>query len=232
MTLSHSPSIVKDGMVIYLDAANIKSYPGSGTTWYDLSGKGYNATLSNNPVLSNGMFQMRSANGSCASALFNEGVLKSTNESGSWSIEVLFKYVSAPSSDEAFVAGRIGCHGGIYITASGTLRYEIKTNQCWTGHSSVSAGTLVANNFYHAVMTYSNGTTYGYLNGQYINSSSIDLATYDLNTYSNDFCIGGWTNTTMYRTNTDISIVRCYDKSLSSSEIKQNFNSLRGRYGI
>jgi hypothetical protein len=47
MGLGHSPSIVRDGLVLYLDAANPKSYPGSGTTWFDLMG-------SNNGTFING----------------------------------------------------------------------------------------------------------------------------------------------------------------------------------
>lgn len=45
MGLAHSPSIVTNGLVLCLDAANVKSYPGSGTTWFDLSGKGAHGTL-------------------------------------------------------------------------------------------------------------------------------------------------------------------------------------------
>ncbi len=47
MSLHHSPRIVTDGLVLYLDAANPKSYPGTGTSWYDLSGNGNNGTLVN-----------------------------------------------------------------------------------------------------------------------------------------------------------------------------------------
>ena len=47
MALAHSPKIVTDGLVLCLDAGNPKSYPGSGTTWTDLSGQGNNGTLVN-----------------------------------------------------------------------------------------------------------------------------------------------------------------------------------------
>jgi hypothetical protein len=47
MALAHSPKIVTDGLVLCLDAGNPKSYPGSGTTWTDLSGNGNNGTLVN-----------------------------------------------------------------------------------------------------------------------------------------------------------------------------------------
>jgi hypothetical protein len=47
LALSHSPQISLNGLVLCLDAANSKSYPGSGTTWTDLSGRGNNGTLVN-----------------------------------------------------------------------------------------------------------------------------------------------------------------------------------------
>ena len=52
MALAHSPRIVRDGLAFYLDAANTKSYPGSGTTWTDISGKGNDGTLTNGPTFS------------------------------------------------------------------------------------------------------------------------------------------------------------------------------------
>lgn len=54
MAYFHSPRIVTDGLVSALDAANTKSYPGSGTVWNDLSGNGNNGTLVNVPTFSSG----------------------------------------------------------------------------------------------------------------------------------------------------------------------------------
>jgi len=52
MGLYHSPSIVMNGLVLCLDAGNTKSYPGSGTTWIDLSGNSNTGTLTNGPTYS------------------------------------------------------------------------------------------------------------------------------------------------------------------------------------
>ena len=52
MATSYSPSIVTDGLVLALDAANSLSYPGTGTTLYDLSGNNYNFTLQGNAAYS------------------------------------------------------------------------------------------------------------------------------------------------------------------------------------
>ena len=48
--LAHGPSIITQGLVLALDAADRNSYPGSGTTWTDLSGNGNTGTLTNGPT--------------------------------------------------------------------------------------------------------------------------------------------------------------------------------------
>ena len=53
MSAYSGPEIANDGLVLALDAANPRSYPGSGTTWTDLSGNGNNGTLVNVPTYSN-----------------------------------------------------------------------------------------------------------------------------------------------------------------------------------
>ena len=54
MSLSHLPKIVTNGLVLCLDASDIKSYPKSGTTWFDRSGNGNNGTLVNGVGYSSG----------------------------------------------------------------------------------------------------------------------------------------------------------------------------------
>ena len=52
MSIAGGPDIVENGLVLHLDAADSNSYPGSGTVWTDLSGNGYNGTLTNGPTFS------------------------------------------------------------------------------------------------------------------------------------------------------------------------------------
>ena len=54
MSTRYNPSIVRDNLVLYLDAANTKSYPGSGTTWTDISRKGTDGTLTNGATFNSG----------------------------------------------------------------------------------------------------------------------------------------------------------------------------------
>ena len=50
MGCSSGPDIIQDGLVLCVDASNSRSYPGTGTTWYDLSKNKYNGTLINTPT--------------------------------------------------------------------------------------------------------------------------------------------------------------------------------------
>ena len=61
MGFHRGPNIVRDGLVLALDAASYRSYPGSGTTWYDLSGNNFDFTLDGSgiPWQSNGYFSLQ-----------------------------------------------------------------------------------------------------------------------------------------------------------------------------
>lgn len=64
MGIAYNTSIVRDGLVMHVDAANVKSYSGSGTTWSDLSGNGNHGTLVNGPTFNssnNGIFSVDGA---------------------------------------------------------------------------------------------------------------------------------------------------------------------------
>ena len=52
MSTRYNPSIVRDNLTLYVDAANTKSYSGSGTTWTDISSKNHDGTLTNGPTFS------------------------------------------------------------------------------------------------------------------------------------------------------------------------------------
>jgi len=63
MAFSHSPSIVTSGLQLCLDAANPNSYPGTGATWYDLSGNNFDYDIINSPTYSNNSFTLNETQG-------------------------------------------------------------------------------------------------------------------------------------------------------------------------
>jgi hypothetical protein len=232
MAISYNTYAVTESLVLSLDAANVKSYPGTGNSWYDLSGNNYHATLYNSPIFSSNTIQFRSVSNQYAISTFDEGLLKGANKTGAFTIEAVFKQISASSTNESFIAGRLGCHGGIYVNTDNTLQHAIKTDQCWTGASVVTAATMTYGDYYHTTMVYSNGITTSYLNGLYVGTATMNIATYTFAGYSNSFMMGGSAAAGFYQTNTDIASIKCYKKALSTNEVYANFTAVRGRYGL
>jgi prepilin-type N-terminal cleavage/methylation domain-containing protein len=223
--------IITNGLVLNLDAGNTASYPGTGTTWTDLSGRGYNVTLFNNPVLSNGYLQFRSASSQYGTTSFDEGVLKSTNTFGGWTLDIVFRYISVAPANEAVLLGRLGCHGGIYMNTSNILQHAIKTNSCWTGAVERTVNTMTAGTIYHTTMVYNAGTVQHYINGITIGApSTLNTGLYTISGYGNTFYLAGIPPG--YYTNIDIGVAKVYNRALGDSEVQQNFNATRTRFGL
>jgi hypothetical protein len=69
MSASAGPNIVEDGLVLHLDASDIKSYPGSGTVWYDRSGNDYDTPISGLTYVNRGFDFNGSATARCVTPL-------------------------------------------------------------------------------------------------------------------------------------------------------------------
>jgi len=96
MGCSSGPDIVEDGLVLCLDAGSKRSYPGTGTTWYDTSGNDNHFTLYNTPTFS-------SDNGGCISFNGTDEYARSTNtidlsHDGSYVVEAICKVSNSQSS--------------------------------------------------------------------------------------------------------------------------------------
>ena len=236
MGLAHSPQIVTDNLVFCLDAANTKSYPGSGTTWTDLKNGGYNATITG-PSWSNTNSGVFTYDGTDDRATFD----KSTFTLGSnFTIEIWYRFTS--SEDSVFANGglftqgadgdwntSVGSNKGLVLGAN-DIAYHTGSTQVWNSYSNVPS----QNNWHQFVFTLDSGTGKVLIDGA---SSEIYSATNFQSTYSNAnglYGIGLADKYSSYRGEFigDISIFRVYNATLTSSEIAQNFNALRGRYGI
>jgi hypothetical protein len=236
MGVNYNPINTMDSLVFYVDAANPKSYAGTGSTWIDLI-NGNNVTLFNSPSYTNNTIQFReNLNGfpKYGVASVDYGIMKGSGKT-TWSIETFFKFINSTSGNgnyglfENVILGRQGCHGGIYTYGANTLQADIKTDQCWTGATSAPFGTITNGQSYHAVMTFNNGVTKTYLNGVYIGSSgtmNTDLYTM---TYSSALFLGGIPG---YTSNVDMHFAKAYTKELTAAEVIINFNACRSRGGI
>ena len=231
MGLAHSPRISIDGLVLALDAGNTKSYPGSGTTWTDLSGKGNNGILTNGPTYS-------SANGGSIGFTYSskgstQYVIKSSatiNLSAGVTMEMIFRSTDMNSRSQGFM--QFNTHPYyIYFNTSGNgiLRWETSVPY-GTGGGFIDTPTALSNNtWYHAVGTYTNGSSVLYINGSNVVSASQTPGTYS-SSYTTNIIIGEYAGSGNMDGN--IAVAKLYNKALTAQEVQQNFNALRGRFGI
>jgi hypothetical protein len=219
MGTSYNPSIVTNGLVLALDAANPKSYPGSGTTWTDLSGNGRNATINGVVSFTSNYFTISSD--STYISLSNSGLIPRTNDF-TYSIWVYFN--STDGVDTIFENG----------SWTDTLLFRFETNQFTVYAEGALRGTIawtpVTGSWRNIVLRRANNTVSCYINNvltgtPFSMNLDIDLANPNLWLMRSQHTTGQWTNGR-------ISTFSIYNRALSDAQIEQNFNALRGRYNI
>ena len=219
MALGHGPTVVTSGLVLALDAADRNSYPGSGTTWTDLSGNGNNGTL-------NGA-GYNSANGGSISFDGSNDYVNIPNFSP------LANSPACTISIWSYVKQNKGYHfwGNliflVQIQSDQTYRLRFHLNDNYRGEYTTS----FPSNIYHKLdITWDGTTTKMYINAQETVSSTLDSAFSSFsNTTNQPLEISR--RSTDY-SNVDIPQVSIYNRALTAQEIQQNFNATRSRFGI
>jgi hypothetical protein len=225
MALQHSPSIVTSGLVLCLDAANPRSYPGTGTSWTDISGNNAIGTLTNGPTYN-------SANGGSIVLDGVNDMVQVPNTSG------LLGF-TGPITLMAWVNGASGLvisSGVAYgLFSEGSIRYWYWSGSPnWINYSTVSS-VIPSNVWTHIAVSHTPGGSYlpfFYANGNAV--ASTGSAPTPVNAGSpSSLTIGEYNGYQPYSPyNGKVSNVQIYNRALTAAEVLQNFNALRGRYGI
>jgi len=216
----NTAGIVTDGLVLALDAANPKSYPGSGTTWFDLSGNGNNGTLVNGVGYNSGNLGSLVFDGVNdyapigtsgfpfgSSAATLSGWAKTNTISGSW--RWIVSYGTGNTSQSRF----LGINASTYY---------------FGGYSNdITASGVPLNTWFNMVGVYDETNASMYINGALVSGPTAKT----WNTIANNAQVGRQTNGSEYW-NGNIAQVSIYNRAITAAEIQQNFNALRGRYGI
>lgn len=226
MGITYNTSVVRSGLVLHLDAANAKSYPSSGTVWTDLSGQGNTGTLTNGPTYS-------SANG--GSLVFdgsNDYVELTGNIllGSSFTLSMIFKQTGT-RSDWVRLFGHsndsLDRFWGIWMpTTSNYLLWQSYKNG---GSITTPTYNFNLNQTYVVDMTCSTATKTFYINGEFYHSA-VSGGDIDYTGNTSKIRIGYAGFHTYYLGN--FYSARIYNRVLSATEIQQNFQALRDRYGI
>ncbi len=217
MSVQGGPEIVDTNLILYLDAANQKSYSGSGTTWLDLSERKNNATLNN--------ITYNSANG--GSMVFNGTNAYITNPlSDPGSMPITFDFwINSDSSSPV----------GIFDTSpnqTNVLRnFDVGQVEWWADSPEVNLG-ISASTWTNIIIQYSFLTnriiTY-YKDGNLVSTTTgSTTATYSWTALR----FGDINNGVSGRYAGKMASIKIYNKSLTPNEVKQNYNAIRGRFGL
>jgi hypothetical protein len=219
---------VRDGLVLCLDAGNSKSYPGSGTTWTDLSGNGNNVTLVNGVGYS----------GSNGGSLSFDGVNDYTDffapNLGTTTTVEMWVNLGASYTNKMF----FGWLRYDVFCGNGNLGYNTAAGDVYGISSSTVSSLGLVENWNHYIFEMRSDVSYTN-NKIYINTISQTLSQQQgsENAGSRTFNSGngriaGWRNGTGYSIPMNCASFKVYNKALTASEIQQNFNATRSRFGI
>jgi hypothetical protein len=232
MGTAYNPRIVIDGLVLCLDAGNTKSYPGTGTTWTDLSGNGNNGTLTNGPTFSssNGGGIVFDGVDDWVSTNFNPNL----DNNRLYSYEIWFKDDNAGGflSNTALISNygpnATTPYSLLHTNDDGTLRFS-ERNSAAASQTITSSFSVVDNSWKQIIAVASSSQLLLYINA--VSAGTPTTRPGNVITSGQNFVIGG--NHLGRYQSCNISLVRIYlDKTLTSQEIQQNFQATRGRYGI
>lgn len=235
MAQHYGPKIVTDGLVLYLDAGDRNSYPGSGNTWYDLSGNNTHFSLINSPTFSNENGGCFNFNGAAAQGGNNQYCVSVNNfsvPSTGITVQCFVKRNAVTSSN--FPAIFFCGNNGDFTSAAGVgiLLSSNNDNFYAAYYRGASGGTSIsiiesANNIVNIAMTFSTNRTV-YRNGG--NSISLSMTSYSVS-HSGLAYIGLWQAFGRYL-NSKIYNLQIYNRALSSSEIAQNYIAAKGRFNL
>jgi hypothetical protein len=234
MAGASGPDLVQNGLVLALDAADKNSYVGSGTTWTDLSGNGNNGTLTNGPTFSSVNSGVIVFDG--VDDYINCGNNSSLKLTGDITIDTWI-YISANPSDWVRICGIGSSDGGssnrIYGLWYNGTNASVTRNLLWQRYSPLAqiyptSVILALNTWYYVSVT-----TNGSLHTLYLNGLSIDTTTsagpWTTNTVDNVTI--GYAGFHTYHTGR-ISLTRIYNRALTATEVLQNYNITKTRFGL
>lgn len=229
MAIFRGPKTTTNGLVFCVDAADKNSYPGSGTTWSDVSGTDNTGILTNSPTFSStnmGNFIFDGADDYVitTSQLGISGVTSRSFE--------CWIYISNNVSKNIMGCGDNGLLNLFDTIVWYTSPYLQVIGHYYGGDNDTistlpSRNTLNINQWNQIVHLYDGTNASIYTNGVFSNSKS-----FTLNTTNSTLLIGAGKYTGFNYFSGNIALCRIYNRALTASEIQQNYNATKSRFGL
>jgi hypothetical protein len=232
-----TPSIIYDGLKLYLDAGNVSSYPGTGTLWTDLSGNGNNGTLTNGPTYNS------SNGGSITFDGVDDYVLGTSNVnlSNNFTLQIAIKPDTLASGNIMHIGeyqGSFGANSGWYIgidnrpslSVGNSIFISIGNDSSFL-YSAQNA--LITNNINIYIVSFvcTNGRLSLYVNGVQTSGLAVNNTVRSINYLGTNFFVGNRSvNSANYKGSFYNYLL--YNRALSATEVLLNYNALKGRFGL
>jgi hypothetical protein len=225
MAIYRGPNIVRSGLVLALDAADKNSYPGTGTTWRDLSGNNNTGTLTNGPTFSGANLGTIVFDGvDDYSSVATSGLVSSVI-----SMDIWFN-VNSSKQYSALIGSNVTEKYEMLIKAGGAIEVSLSTNNYMQYNNILSLNTWT-----NIVVTAVSGTQWKmYKNGADLGSPTLYVGTWQVSGASiSNFDLGRIRNdVATFAYSGNISTVRIYNRALSATEVLQNYNATKTRFGL
>ena len=209
---------VTSGLVVHLDAGVSDSYPGSGSTWYDITANNNDFTLTNSPTYSSangGKFQFNGSN-----QYAQGGPNLSTSNCTTIAIQ---RYATNNNSAKGRITnGR---------NNNWLLGMHSNKSSVYYANGWVTATTSSVDTDWHihaATENYSNDARYFYDNNVYISGQTVSGGSQG----PNEFSIGKYANTSNEYSDCEIAVLLVYNTQLNTTELTTIFDFYKARFGI
>jgi hypothetical protein len=224
------PNIIRDGLVLNLDAASRKSYPGSGTVWNDLSGNNNNGTLVSGPTFNNGNGGSIVFDGTDDYSILTTNIFRTTLPN--FTISVWYR-----KTIDGILFGN-HYHNSTWesIWFSTTLFIVNGANNSTTNRQQLSYTPTPSSSTWHNLVAVNNSSSNYmkvFLNGVEYATKTATVIPWDSNipptigaqrNISTGGVLGPLTG--------NISNIQIYNRALTPQEIQQNGNATKSRFGL
>jgi hypothetical protein len=226
MSVHAGPNVVENGLVLALDAANPRSYPGSGTTWFDRINQN-NATLINGPTFSS------AENGTIVFDGTNDYVdFFAANLGTTTTVEMWARVTSL--NDKMF----FGWLRYDVYTFNGEMGFNTAQGDIYGLSPTTTTNLGLINNWKHYVfemrsdVSYTNNKIFVNTAQQTLSQQRASELASNRNFNSGNGRIAGWRLDNNYRMPMNLAVFNVYNRALTAAEIQQNFDATRSRFGI
>ena len=229
-----SNSIITDGLVVHLDAGNKISYSGSGATWTDLTGNGYNATLINSVGYSSNSGGMLTFNGSTQVAQVNVNSFVRSNTSYTFST---FFYLTTSNGGAPFCLMTTPNDSN---NTDGFWQHLNLTNWLWrtedssgeNGGNAEAPTGFVSSTYYHLTVVVTTNSIKFYRNGNLISIISTTFSWANVRNDNTAYVFIGKGYEDDYYMTGNVGNFLMYNRVLNNAEILANYYGQKSRFGL